>query len=413
MLTHSCLCRPPLVLLFVLFALPTLSLAQKPTTPISAPSKDTILFDFEMGNYEGWTLTGDCWDKQPATAKTFVDRQGKPLVTGIVGNGYLTTLFRNAAAIGKAVSREFTVDKPFLTFRIGGGNYPKQACLNLVVDGKIVRTETGSDSAELRPGSWDVSPFVGKSAHLEVLDTTANPNRGYIMVDDIHISFAPSDKRLLDIESGPTLAQFGIQPYFLSRSKVRFTQIYGNRDCAPLFDFGVTPQIFKQLVDTICVQTYRKRHEPLRSIQQTAQILCTDVDQAIAKQRIEQPKKLLVDWLRAEAVCAYVFSNVKFDADGLNKREEETRDLQERPFHIFAMKNPVALCPAFSKIAAELAYESKLKCCTINGVCRWKSGVVTNDDGHSWVMFDFGEGIRVPADVRDSQGLNCSTSAGD
>ena len=115
-----------------------------------------------------------------------------------------------------------------------------------------------------------------------------------------------------------------------------------------------------------------------------------------------------MDWLRAEAVCAYVFSNVKFDADGLNKREEETRDLQERPFHIFAMKNPVALCPAFSKIAAELAYESKLKCCTINGVCRWKSGVVTNDDGHSWVMFDFGEGIRVPADVTPMHPINAS-----
>ena len=157
----------------------------------AASTKDTILFDFESGNFDGWTLTGDCWDAQPATAKTFVDRQGNPLVTGIVGKGYLTTLFKNAATTGKAVSKDFTIDKPFLTFRIGGGYYPKKACLNLIVDGKIVRTETGNDSAILLPAYWDVYALIGKIAHLEIVDATANPNRGYVMVDDLHLSAVP------------------------------------------------------------------------------------------------------------------------------------------------------------------------------------------------------------------------------
>ncbi len=142
--------RYSVALIFVLAvcAMPSATFAQAPT-----PGKETALFDFEGGSYHGWTLTGDCWDKQPAAANTFVDRQGKPLVTGIVGTSYLTTLNprTGAAAQGKAVSTEFTINKPFLTFKIGGGSYPKEACLNLIVNGKIVRTETGNGSAELLP----------------------------------------------------------------------------------------------------------------------------------------------------------------------------------------------------------------------------------------------------------------------
>ena len=145
-------------------------------------------------------------------------------------------------------------------------------------------------------------------------------------------------KSLLDIEIGPSLTQFGVNPYFLLRSKVKFAQPYGEGDRAPLFDFGVTPQIFRNLVDAVCVEGYRMRHNPQTSIQQTAQMLCANVDRHLAQSSINKPTKLLVDWLRAEAICAYVFSNVKFDADGLNNRESETRDLQERPFLIFRME---------------------------------------------------------------------------
>ena len=388
-----------LTALFVFVSLPCSSAFKHQEQNNITEGKTTILFDFENGTFDGWTLTGDCWDKEPATTKTFVDRQGNPLVSGIVGNGYLTTLYKNTTTTGKAVSKEFVINKPFLTFKIGGGRYPKQACLNLIVEGKVVRSETGSDSAELRPASWDVSLLMGVKTHFEIVDNTNAAQRGYIMVDDIHLSTFPIDKQLLNIENSPTLAQFGVKPYFLPRSAVKFTQPYGNGDCSPLFDFGVTPQVFKNLVDVVCVHGYRFRHDPQRSIKQTAQLLCADVDQRLIQAGLSHPKKLLVDWLRSEAICAYVFSNVKFDDDGLKKREAETRDLQERPFKIFSMENPVALCPAFSKITTELAYEAQLKCCTINGVCRWKSDEVKHDDGHSWVMFDFGDGIRVPADV--------------
>ena len=78
---------------------PNTNTTQNPKPPVQT---DTVLFDFENGAYDGWTLTGDCWDTHPATVKTFIDRQGNPLVTGIVGNGYLTTLYQSAATTGQS-----------------------------------------------------------------------------------------------------------------------------------------------------------------------------------------------------------------------------------------------------------------------------------------------------------------------
>ena len=107
--------------------------------------------DFESGDYSDWTITGDALGTRPATDALF---PGK--VKGFGGTGYASTFSprRGVLATGKAVSREFTIEKPVITFRIGGGNRPHQepggkACLNLVVDGKVEHTETGDGSAQL------------------------------------------------------------------------------------------------------------------------------------------------------------------------------------------------------------------------------------------------------------------------
>ncbi len=68
-----------LALFLALFALPALSHAQT-----AAPTRDTVLFDFESGAFDGWTLSGDCWDKQPATSKTFVDKAGRSFLFRVV-----------------------------------------------------------------------------------------------------------------------------------------------------------------------------------------------------------------------------------------------------------------------------------------------------------------------------------------
>jgi CubicO group peptidase (beta-lactamase class C family) len=157
-------------------------------------TKSEVFADFESGTYEGWTLNGNCWTKEPHTAETV------PGITGFQGKRFLCTLHPKLGtnAAGKAVSREFTIAKPLITFLIGGGNYPGQACLNLVVDGKVVSSATGNDSAELKPVSWDVTRFVGQKAHFEVIDAVPSQQRGYVMVDSIEFSAGAQSEDLQD-----------------------------------------------------------------------------------------------------------------------------------------------------------------------------------------------------------------------
>ena len=161
-------------------------------TPLAQPAspvqnyQEQIFAGFEDGNYEGWTLTGDCWLPEPATSRSFVDpRIRQSLITGFAGKGFLISFKKNMSETGRAVSKEFTIDKPYISFRIGGGYYPGAACLNLVVEGKIAHSETGTDSYALRAAYWDVQALMGKKAHFEIVDATQSSRFGYVSVDDI------------------------------------------------------------------------------------------------------------------------------------------------------------------------------------------------------------------------------------
>ena len=135
--------------------------AEDTSKPNAAPTTD-VFADFESGNYEGWTIEGDAFGTAPATDALF---PGK--IRGFTGRGFLCSLHprKGNAATGKAISKEFTIEKSFITFKIGGGNHPNQACLNLIVDNQIVYTATGDGTANLSESSFDVSNLVGRKAH--------------------------------------------------------------------------------------------------------------------------------------------------------------------------------------------------------------------------------------------------------
>lgn len=155
------------------------------TVPAQTASATEVFADFEGGNYDGWTIEGNAFGSAPATDALF---PGK--ISGFTGRGFLCSLHpkKGNVATGKAISREFTITKPFITFKIGGGSHPNEACMNLVVDNQIVHTATGYDLPALSEALWDVSALVGKKAHLEVVDSTASPQRGYILIDDIQFT---------------------------------------------------------------------------------------------------------------------------------------------------------------------------------------------------------------------------------
>jgi uncharacterized protein (DUF608 family) len=155
-----------------------------PPTPLTR-----VLGDFESGTYEGWTVTGEAFGTAPAMGTL----PSQNPVTGFGGQYLVNSFVGGDRATGKLVSAPFKIDLPYLTFRIGGGRHEGQTCLNLVVDGQIVRTATGRSKEALEPRAWDVSDFASREAHLEIVDD-ATGGWGHINVDDVALTNALADE---------------------------------------------------------------------------------------------------------------------------------------------------------------------------------------------------------------------------
>jgi arabinofuranosyltransferase len=78
----------------------------------------------------------------------------------------------------------WTVEGDVLTFRIGGGRDPQRLRVSLVVDGKAVASATGCNSELLGRRAWNVRPYHGKQAVLEIVDASSG-GWGHLMVDEL------------------------------------------------------------------------------------------------------------------------------------------------------------------------------------------------------------------------------------
>lgn len=157
-----------------------------PVDETSQPEKHEVIFDdFEQGNFNNWTVAGDAFSDKPI--KGTVTAHNQQRVGGYSGN-YLINSFANAdSAMGKMLSKEFTIADNYINFLIGGGNKPGITCINLLIDGKTVLTETGNDSETLEPKGWNVSAYKGKKARLQIVDNDSGP-WGHINIDRIVFS---------------------------------------------------------------------------------------------------------------------------------------------------------------------------------------------------------------------------------
>ena len=158
---------------------------------LPAPA-DMVFADFERGTYDRWILQGDCWGDRPATGSTFGGA-----VRGYQGRYFLCSFHpkRGGAAIGKASSIEFAIERPYINFLIGGGRFPGETGINLLVEGTVVRSETGNNRRTLEQVSWDVSNLIGKRARIVIVDRSMVADLGYIMVDQIRFESHPPSKQ--------------------------------------------------------------------------------------------------------------------------------------------------------------------------------------------------------------------------
>jgi len=159
-------------------------------TAARAAAPDILVADFEAETYGDWAATGTAFGAGPAAGTL----PGQMAVSGFQGKRLVNSFAGGDDSAGTLTSPEFKVERAYLTFLIGGGGFQGKTCLNLLVDGRVVRTATGPNTKPggteaLEPSSWDVADLKGKTARLQVVDR-ATGSWGHINVDQIVLTDA-------------------------------------------------------------------------------------------------------------------------------------------------------------------------------------------------------------------------------
>jgi non-lysosomal glucosylceramidase len=173
-----------------------------PPEPDPGARPDVLFEDWHSAVYDGWTTEGTAFGTGP------VLRSDLPSYIGDVGGGTDRVVNSHASApgdnvgakdgqTGKLTSQPFTLQRNYLNFWIGGGNHAHRTCLNLIVDGKVVRTATGKDRHPLAAESFDIRPWAGKSASIEIVDAETG-SWGNIGVGKIVLSDTPVIEKMED-----------------------------------------------------------------------------------------------------------------------------------------------------------------------------------------------------------------------
>ena len=93
---------------------------------------------------------------------------------------------------GELTSDSFTINKRYITFRLGGGDSENlRVSLVSEKDGKTLLSETGSGSDEMTRRVWDVETYKGTSCRIVISDKSVS---GYLLADRFRQSdFLPAD----------------------------------------------------------------------------------------------------------------------------------------------------------------------------------------------------------------------------
>ena len=154
-------------------------------TAVISHRPDMVIADFEGTNFGGWKVAGDAFGDAPAHGAV----SGQMPVDGFLGGGLASSFHNDDSSLGTLTSPSFKAERKYIQFLIGGGGFAGQTCINLLCDGKVVRTATGPNtqpggSEHLAWQAWDVSQLTDKSVVLEIVDQ-ATGGWGHISVDQI------------------------------------------------------------------------------------------------------------------------------------------------------------------------------------------------------------------------------------
>lgn len=168
-------------------------------------AEDILIADFEGADYGEWVATGEAFGKGPADGTL----AGQMAVSGFQGEGLVNSFFNGDGTQGTLTSPPFTIERRYINFLIGGGAHRNETCVNLLVEGRPVKSSTGRENEHLDWETWDVSPWKGKQATIEIVDRNTG-GWGHVNVDQI----VQSDTRMAEEVSVAELYNETYRPQF-------------------------------------------------------------------------------------------------------------------------------------------------------------------------------------------------------
>jgi quinoprotein glucose dehydrogenase len=128
----------------------------------------TIKFQrFEGDGFDDWVVSGSAFGIAPLAGKT---NEMKASITGYANDSLAASTHGGPQAKGTLTSPEFTITEKFITFLICGGSDPQKTAAQLIIDGKIVRSASGTQSMRCQAALWDVTELIGQKAHITLMD---------------------------------------------------------------------------------------------------------------------------------------------------------------------------------------------------------------------------------------------------
>jgi fructan beta-fructosidase len=171
----------------------------------SSEAEDLPIGHFGATDYGDWQLTGTAFRSGSAPENLLP----KLKIENARDHQVVSSEREGDGPTGTLTSPEFQITRKYISVLIAGGDHERDTCVNLLVNGKIVRSATGWRSDRLAPASWDVSRFAGQTARVQIVDNESG-DWGHINVDRLCQTDNP--ERLPTV-TGP-LYQESLRPQF-------------------------------------------------------------------------------------------------------------------------------------------------------------------------------------------------------
>lgn len=152
----------------------------------SSSSESISIDDFELGNFDKWTISGNAFSQKPAKSTDL-----SPNIQGFEGN-YLVSSYQNQDLQGMLYSKEFVLKRDYLNFLIGGG-VSKEMYIELIINGKtIYKSSPTINSETLQWHTWNIKPYRNQTASLRIVDNQKG-EWGYLLIDQIEQNNLPKN----------------------------------------------------------------------------------------------------------------------------------------------------------------------------------------------------------------------------